>query len=250
MFNRPLSVEEILVEKDKVQPYKIIKGQMIKVCSKGTSLDSLVVYWPLAATFVDLIGGRDLTLGTSSVFTQDRFGVDNSALALKNGYMVIPQGIPFSPSTGLTLMLWIKYNTMTRTGQKIIEIYSNSTINQQFFIYFNSLTFNTQFWNSNSQITCSSTNSINLNEWTHIATTYNGGTVKQYINGVEDGSVITANPVFLAFNSFNSKIGSTVSNTDLIDATIDEVKIFNRGLSATEIISEQLKLEPFKRKYL
>ena len=223
---------------------------MIKVYSKGTSLDSLIVYWPLAGTFVDLIGGRDLTLGTSAVFTQDRFGVENAALALKTGNMIIPQGIPFNPSTGLTVMLWIKYNTMLRAGQKIIEIYSNSTINQQIFFYFDSLKLNTHFWNPNSQITCSSTNSINLNEWTHIATTYNGGTIKQYINGVEDGSVTTANPVFLEFSSFNAKIGSTVSNTDLIDATIDEVKIFNRTLSATEIITEQLKLEPYKRKYL
>ncbi len=253
IFNKPLSVEEIKNEKDKLQPYKIIKSQLIKVYSKGTSLDALINYWPLTGTFVDLglgIIARDLILGTSAVFTQDRFGVENAALGLKSGYMIIPPGIPFNPSTGLTVMLWIKYNVMIRPGQKIIEIYSNSTISQQFFIYFNSLTFNTQFWNPSANIVCTSSKSINLNEWTHIATTFNGGTIKNYINGVEDGSVTTANNVFIAFTSFNSKIGSTISNTDFIDATIDEVKFFNRGLSVNEINSEQLKIEPFKRKYL
>jgi hypothetical protein len=79
IFNRPLSVDEILIEKDKQQPYKIINSQTIKVYSKGTLLDSLIIYWPLSGTFIDLISGKDLTLGTNAVFTSDRFGIENAA---------------------------------------------------------------------------------------------------------------------------------------------------------------------------
>jgi hypothetical protein len=38
--------------------------------------------------------------------------------------------------------------------------------------------------------------------------------------------------------------------TPTIDAVIDEVKIFNRALSINEKITEQLKVEPYKRIYL
>jgi beta-lactam-binding protein with PASTA domain len=86
------------------------------------------------------------------------------------------------------------------------------------------------------------TTKVPLNTWTHIATTYDGVVQKFYVNGVLVG---TANPIVAP--SLNTivqsngalRIGGDASSTgEFFNGLIDEVRVYNRALSATEITTD------------
>jgi beta-lactam-binding protein with PASTA domain len=83
------------------------------------------------------------------------------------------------------------------------------------------------------------TTKLPLNTWTHIATTYDGTVQRFYVNGVLVG---TANPIVAP--SLNTivqsngalRIGGNASSTgEFFQGLIDEVRVYNRALSASEI---------------
>ena len=74
-------------------------------------------------------------------------------------------------------------------------------------------------------------NSYNINQWYHVALTSNGSTVKLYLNSVEvgTGSVSTTN------TSQNILIGDSTTWTTNYDGLINQVRIFNKEASSSEI---------------
>ena len=80
---------------------------------------------------------------------------------------------------------------------------------------------------------------IPLNEFTHVAGTYDGTTMRLYVNGVLDSSATTTlGP--LQITSTPLIIGSSQRNgveQTFFQGLVDEVEIFNRALSADEILA-------------
>jgi hypothetical protein len=83
-----------------------------------------------------------------------------------------------------------------------------------------------------------------LNTWTHIATTYDGTVQKFYVNGVLVG---TANPIVapslntIVQSNGTIRIGGNASSTgEFFQGLIDEVRVYNRALSATEIGTDMI----------
>jgi len=83
------------------------------------------------------------------------------------------------------------------------------------------------------------TNSVPLNQWTHVAGTYDGSGLRVYLNGVLDASGAYANGIFPG--TIDLGIGGVVGAANPGDVIsqfsgqIDEPSIYNRALSATEI---------------
>jgi hypothetical protein len=75
-----------------------------------------------------------------------------------------------------------------------------------------------------------------LNQWTHIAVTYDNGTIKTYANGslvhTFNGSGVIGD-VYATQNDF--RIGGRQLNSQLFQGRIDEVRVYNRALTASEI---------------
>lgn len=82
-----------------------------------------------------------------------------------------------------------------------------------------------------------------LSTWTHLAVTQAGNTASLYINGtlVASNSNITIKPSQLG-NTRQNYIGKSQFNDPLLKGAMDELKIFNRALSAFEI-TEAMKEE-------
>lgn len=80
---------------------------------------------------------------------------------------------------------------------------------------------------------------IPLNEFTHVAGTYDGTTIRLYVNGVLDVSATTdLGP--LQITSSPLIMGSSLRNgttQEFFHGLVDEVEIFNRALSADEILA-------------
>lgn len=73
-----------------------------------------------------------------------------------------------------------------------------------------------------------------LNKWVHVAYTYAGGTFKVYLNGKEVCSKNT-NPDFSRANGQDMYLGKFSDQWYPFNGLIDEVRIYNRALSAEEI---------------
>jgi len=77
---------------------------------------------------------------------------------------------------------------------------------------------------------------IALNTWTHLATTYDGANQRLYINGVlvatkaKTGAIAAANQPL--------RIGGNNVSGEFFRGIIDEVRVYNRALSAADITAD------------
>ena len=69
--------------------------------------------------------------------------------------------------------------------------------------------------------------------WSHVAGTYDGSTLRVYVNGVEDGSLPATGPI--PTNTIPLIFGADSGHGSLFDGAIDEVTLYGRALSAQEI---------------
>ncbi|MBD3181769.1 hypothetical protein GF312_05720 [Candidatus Poribacteria bacterium] len=85
-----------------------------------------------------------------------------------------------------------------------------------------------------------------LEEWTHVAVTFNEGVIKLYINGSVEGEDEVASP--LAGNEHSIKVAADSAGQNLFRGIIDEVRIYGRALTEDEIMqnmnAEGLAVKP------
>ncbi len=79
---------------------------------------------------------------------------------------------------------------------------------------------------------------VNGTTWQHVAGTYDGTTLRAYINGVEVASQVSAG-LAIASSARNTRIGArdTTVMDEFFNGKIDDVRIYRRGLTAQEIQS-------------
>jgi hypothetical protein len=82
----------------------------------------------------------------------------------------------------------------------------------------------------------SSSTSLPTNVWSHVATTWDGTTLRLYVNGAQVGSRAVAGT--LSTTSDPLRIGGDATWGEYFAGTIDEVRVYNRALSAAEIQSD------------
>lgn len=82
----------------------------------------------------------------------------------------------------------------------------------------------------------STTSNLQNNEWYHVTITYEGGEQKLYLNGQLEDSYIDAYGYFNNCSAANLRIGGWWQNDIVsINGKIDEIRFYNRILSAIEI---------------
>jgi Concanavalin A-like lectin/glucanases superfamily len=72
-----------------------------------------------------------------------------------------------------------------------------------------------------------------LNTWSHLAMTYNGATMRLYVNGVLVSSRAQTGNTVVSAGAV--QIGGNTVWGEFFSGAIDEVRIYKRALSATEI---------------
>ncbi|MCK5020757.1 MAG: LamG domain-containing protein, partial [Candidatus Peribacteraceae bacterium] len=76
-----------------------------------------------------------------------------------------------------------------------------------------------------------------LNQWVHLVGSYNGTGLNLYVDGIlqDDTEAATGD---IRYNEFDFVIGNRHTSSRAMHGTIDEVKIYNRALSQSEITAE------------
>jgi len=77
------------------------------------------------------------------------------------------------------------------------------------------------------------TAAVTTNTWTHLAGTYDGATLRLYVNGVQVNSRAQTGAIAISTNPL--QIGGDSIYGQYFQGRIDEVRIYNRALSATEV---------------
>lgn len=173
--------------------------------------------------------------GTLFSATWTTIGKYGNALSFNgtNAWVTIPDANSLDLSTGMTLEAWV-YPTGTLTGWRSLlikeappesayELYANTDINKVGgYVYINHA-YGGAF----------STSKLSVNTWTHLATTYNGATLKLYVNGIQVGSKPQTGA--MSASSGPLRIAGSSMWGEYFKGRIDEVRVYARSLTAQEI---------------
>jgi hypothetical protein len=137
----------------------------------------------------------------------------------------------------MTLEGWVKPNNNTgfqtlvvkeRPGDLAYGLYANSDSNRP-----------------QSQVTIGTTARIvdgttnaRPGQWTHLAATFDGSTERLYVNGAQVASLAVSGSIFTSANAL--RIGGNSIWGEHFNGLIDEVRVYNRALSAAEIQSDMI----------
>lgn len=168
-------------------------------------------------------------------------GVDKAPLDFTNGYSLTLNGssqyvsVASSadlPTGDFTYSAWVKLVTI---NDEMIIMVPNSSGQNEFYFHSNS-TLRTA--TNNSERAASSSN-LPTAAWTHVLVKRSGGSITQYINGVQSGTGTDAG--ILAFTScplyFGTDVDSGCSGSlgNYLNGKMDEIRIYNRALDSLEI---------------
>ena len=92
-----------------------------------------------------------------------------------------------------------------------------------------------QFWIGNSSVFSAAPHAtLSLNTWYHVVATFDGSVMKLYINGALNASTTVTRTI--PTSTEDLFIGDRYDHTRHFKGVIDEVRIYNRALSAREIL--------------
>lgn len=151
-----------------------------------------------------------------------------------NDWVTVANTSTLNLTTGMTLEAWV-YPTVTLTGwQSLLTKEMSGT--SAYIIYANIAPSNQTNWG----IVIGGTEYILVggsrpaaNVWTHIAVTYNGAMMRFYINGTQTATQSRTGSI--AASTGPLRIGGNSMWGEYFTGRIDEVRVYNRALSASEI---------------
>ena len=196
--------------------------------------DGLVAYWPFdegkGKEAIDITGnGHDGEFHGKPEWVEGKFG---TALEFNgvDDHVIVADDPAFAIEENITLMAWFSPNDAL-TGHRLMS--KNNSI----FVIFDfgnkdSLDFLVKPNNTFAQ---STTTDWKVGEWYHFAGTFDGKTMKVYINGELEGEA--ANNVPIAPSGLELWIGGDdLGNaTDHFPGKIDEVRLYEKTLSEADI---------------
>ena len=180
--------------------------------------------------------GNNGTLTNATWTTTSKYG---QALAFNgtNASVTIPDTNSLDLTTGMTLEAWVhptalgsSYRTAImkeQPGSMSYGLYADSSgppaapIGEVYI---------------NGYRDAIGTTQLPVNTWTHLATTYNGSVLALYVNGVQAGQLVVAGSLVASTGAL--KIGGNSIWGEWFQGEIDEVRIYNRALSASEITGD------------
>lgn len=137
---------------------------------------------------------------------------------------------PVLASTNITVSAWINSRNIA-TEQMITSKYFDQTglKGLALEVYGAKLTFSI-----NAGAFKQGTTVMSTGKWYHVVATYNGSVINLYVNGVPDGTLNSAAGITNPTGNF--EIGRYTYSSNLwFNGTLDDVRVYNRALSASEI---------------
>lgn len=179
-----------------------------------------------SSTIVDLHTSSGCKIGRCGNFN----GIDNLVTA-QGGSVMIPDG----KGNAMTVMAWA-YKTNINGGMVAYQ-------NGPFFLSMGTVmgSGGTEIHTPNNWKGVSSSQSLNINTWYHLAITYDSqkNLITNYVNGVQDGTGYQTgllNPALSCVGiGYATWGGCSGPLTNFFPGLIDDIRVYNRALSDAEI---------------
>ena len=152
-------------------------------------------------------------------------------------YVSLPTGI-VSGMTNFTIATWVKLDT-TATWRRIFDFGSSTSVNMFLVPTAGStIRYAITTGGNGAEQRINGTSALSTGVWHHVAVTLNGTTGTLYVDGVSVGtnSAMTLNPASLGSTTLNY-IGKSQYADPNLDGQIDQFRIYNRALSAAEVLT-------------
>ncbi len=223
IYNRTLSTQEIFEE------YSSLKTIFEK---KNTGLIS---YWDMdelsGTTVADKVGDRVGT-ATGTTIVDGRVGKSRSFNGT-NDYITVPNSGLGTGDKVHTVDLWLKPYASPTMRQWILGLggYEPSNIHLVYNVDGN---ISAGIWNGAQCFIY-----LDISQWNHVTFSYDGTNIYCYKNGAQvSTSAVSTYAVTVNLTNTELNISKQIPGEAGFNGLIDEVKIYNRALSASEILAE------------
>jgi hypothetical protein len=174
--------------------------------------------------------------GTISSATWSAAGKYGSALSFNgtSAWVTVADAASLDLTNGMTIEAWV--NPTSNAGWQTIvlkekygglaySLYSaNGSSRPAGYVY------------TTSELGLAGTAALPLNTWTHLAVTFNGTTMRMFVNGVEVSTRALTGSIVVSDQPL--RIGGNALVGEYYRGMIDEVRVYNRALTAAEIQSD------------
>jgi len=186
---------------------------------------------PSGTTVTDMSGnGLDGSISGSTRTTPGRFGAALSFDGV-NDWVTVPDANALDLTNAMTIEAWVRPTVLSswvsvitkeQAAQLAYGLYANSSTNRPTVNIFTS-----------NEKDVRGTAKLAINAWTHLAATYDGVTLRLYVNGtnVKSGSFKGT----IATSTGPLRLGGNAFAGEWFTGLIDEVRVYNRALTVAEV---------------
>ena len=161
-------------------------------------------------------------------------GKYNSGLQFNgtSSLVTVPDSNSLDLTTGMTLEAWVKPDVV---GNWETLLFKEQSAGDAYALYGSTDTGapEVQVFTGGASHATRAPTPLPINAWTHLAATYDGSNLRLYVNGAQVASTAVTGPI--ATSSGVLHMGSNSVWNERYTGGMDEVRVYNRALSASEI---------------
>lgn len=223
------------------------ENQLVKKKQSHLPINGLIAYYPFNGNANDESGNGNHGIVNGANLTTDRFGNSNHAYDFNglNNSIVVPNSHSLNLSTNMfSISFWLKIRNYSTNGEMmLITKYSGvGTTTTGFMMEFDGTNFVYRYAdalkNGGWGVLYITTKKLPAKlAWMHFAITTEKGIDKLYLNGI----LVVSNTIPHYFNigsnrqSLRFGIGPPQNSQSYFSGSMDDVRIFNRAISLSEI---------------
>ncbi|MFO7619377.1 MAG: LamG-like jellyroll fold domain-containing protein, partial [Thermoplasmata archaeon] len=172
-------------------------------------------------------------------------GINGTALSFdgNDDYIIVPYGPKLNVNMSMTIEAWVKPTGWDEFDRIIGKADATGTNNVYALGVGSSGGIYYALWKTGAQHYIDSAASLNLNRWNHIAGTWDGSTMRIYLNGVQQPETINVSAPMDTTDK-NLFIGMRPDGQQKYEGALDEIRIWARALDSTEILNAYNSLAP------
>ena len=198
----------------------------------------LVSWWRAEGNAQDARGANSGTLMNGTSFGPGMAGTafDFSGV---NQFVSVANAPSLNPTNALTLETWVYPTGPPASDGMVIWAKDDASLHREYLLVLASVggqwVFRPHVGAPTGFFFFNGRTPVQLNTWYHVAVTYDGSTLRLYVNGNLDGSLPVTGPIITTAQPF--LIGGIPGGPWYFTGRIDELSLYNRALSAGEILT-------------